>query len=108
MPKSRKLAKVVIHMLLRKRKAKTSRQDVGESQDAFLGVCVLFHGKWFLIWEMVSFLGWFSKRNPSGLIGLGKYVLLFKKEGRGVVANISSRAAFIIIDFLPWGRKLRS
>lgn len=32
-----------------------------------------------------SSLGWFSRREPSGLIGLGKYVMLFNKGGRGIV-----------------------
>lgn len=75
-------------------------------QDAFPVVRLLLHRKWLLIWEIVSFFGWFSERDPSSLLGLGKFVMFFSKERRGAVVSTTA-TAFITVDLLPWGHKPR-
>lgn len=72
----------------------------------FPRVRLLLHRKWLLIWEIVSFFGWFSERDPSSLLGLGKFVMFFSKERRGAVVSTTA-TAFITVDLLPWGHKPR-
>lgn len=97
---SKELAKVIMHMVLR---------EMGKTKiapECFPTVRLLLHRKRLLIWEMVSFFGWFSERGPSSLLGLGKFVMFFSKERRGAVVS-KTATAFIIVDFLPWGHKPR-